>query len=79
MKRITIIALMSLMFLGQSYAQNKQNAQTSKTVVMEQISPETYTTFKVSDNVTMYKVSFQKPIQDERCRASFYSKKFRHE
>ena len=59
MKRITIIALMSLMFLGQSYAQNKQKAQSVKTVVMEQISPAAYTTFKVSNNVTMYKVSFQ--------------------
>src|SRR4051794_32989201 len=59
MKRITIIALMSVMFLGQSYAQNKQKAQSGKTVVMEQISPTAYTTFKVSNNISMYKVSFQ--------------------
>jgi len=59
MKRITIIALMSIMFLGQSFAQNKQMAQSSKTVVMEQISSAAYTTFKVSNNVTMYKVRFQ--------------------
>ncbi len=58
MKRIIIIALMSIMFLGQLYAQKKQNTQASKIVVMEQISPATYTTFKVSNNVTMYKVSF---------------------
>lgn len=59
MKRITILALMSIMFLGQLYAQKRQNTQASKTVVMEQISPATYTTFKVSNNVTMYKVGFQ--------------------
>jgi len=46
------------MYLGQLYAQKKQNTQVSKTVVMKQISPATYTTFKVSNNVTMYKVSF---------------------
>jgi hypothetical protein len=47
------------MFFGQSYGQNKQNSQADKTVVMEQISPAAYTTFKVSNNVAMYKVSFQ--------------------
>ena len=59
MKRITVIALMFIMFLGQSYAQKKQKIQSSKTVVMEQISPAAYTTFKVSNNVSMYKVRFQ--------------------
>ena len=59
MKRITIIALMSLMILGQSNAQNKQKEQPGKTIVMEQISSAAYTTFKVSNNVTMYKVRFQ--------------------
>ncbi len=59
MRRITIIALMSIMLLGQLYAQKKQKSTTSKTVIMEQISPAAYTTFKVSNNVTMYKVSFQ--------------------
>jgi fermentation-respiration switch protein FrsA (DUF1100 family) len=59
MKRIPITALMSIMFLGTSYAQNKQKAQAKATVIMEKISPVAYTTFKVSTNVTMYKVSFQ--------------------
>jgi uncharacterized protein len=59
MKRITIIALMSIVFLGQSYAQNKLNIEADKTVVMEQISPAAYTTFKVSNNVTLYKVRFK--------------------
>ncbi len=59
MKRITIIAITSFLFLAHSYAQNKQRAQPGKTVVMEQISPAAYTTFKVSNNITMYKVRFQ--------------------
>jgi uncharacterized protein len=59
MKRITIIAIMSLIFFGQGFAQKTQIQQSSKTVVMEQISPKEYTTFKVSDNVTMYQVSFK--------------------
>ena len=59
MKQITIIVLLSLVFLGQSYAQKKQENHSAKTVIMEQISPAAYTTFKVSNNVTMYKVSFQ--------------------
>ncbi len=59
MRRITITALISIMLLGQSYAQNKQKTQSVKTVSMEQISSKEYTTFKVSDNVSMYKVSFK--------------------
>ncbi|MBC7947878.1 MAG: alpha/beta hydrolase [Chitinophagaceae bacterium] len=59
MKRIAILALMSIMLFGQSYAQKKQTSQSNKAVVMEQISPAAYTTFKVSNNVTMYEVRFQ--------------------
>lgn len=59
MKRITMIALVFLLVLGQSYAQNKQKAPSGKTVVMEQISAAADTSFKVSNNVTMYTVSFQ--------------------
>jgi len=47
------------MLLGQSYAQNTQKTPSVRTVVMEQISSKEYTTFKVSDKVTMYKVSFK--------------------
>jgi fermentation-respiration switch protein FrsA (DUF1100 family) len=59
MKRITIIALMPLIFLGQSNGQDKQKEQSVKAVVMEQISAAAYTTFTVSHNLTMYKVRFQ--------------------
>lgn len=58
MKRITIIVLLSITFFGQSYAQRKPNAQISKTVSMGQISPKNFTTFKVSDTVAMFKVTF---------------------
>jgi fermentation-respiration switch protein FrsA (DUF1100 family) len=47
------------MFLGQSYGQTNQKEQSVKAVVMEQISPAAYTTFTVSNNLTMYKVRFQ--------------------
>jgi len=59
MKQIAIIALTSLMIWGQANAQRVQKEPSKKTVVMEQISPKDYTTFKVSDNVTMYRVSFE--------------------
>lgn len=45
--------------LGQACTQPQQKKQSSKTEDMEQISPEGYTTFQVSDNVAMYKVKFK--------------------
>jgi len=59
MNRITIIAITSLLILGQSYAQTKPKEQSKTRVVMEQISPAAYTTFKVRDNVILYRVSFK--------------------
>lgn len=59
MKQLTIIIAASLILFGQGLAQKTQIQNASKTVVMEQISPKEYTTFKVSDDVTMYKVSFK--------------------
>jgi fermentation-respiration switch protein FrsA (DUF1100 family) len=58
MKRIVLIALMTLPAAGISNAQNKQKVQSDKTVIMEQISPAAYTTFQVSNNIKMYKVRF---------------------
>lgn len=52
-----IIAVAILVFVGQSAAQTTQNQP--KPVTMEQISPKGYTTFKVSDSVTLYRVSFE--------------------
>lgn len=59
MKHILILAMMTLMMSGQAYTQTEQKKQSEKTAEMEQITPIRYTTFKVSDNVTMYKVTFK--------------------
>ena len=59
MKNILILAMMIFMISGQAYTQTEQTRQSEKTAEMEQITPTGYTTFKVSDNVTMYKVTFK--------------------
>jgi fermentation-respiration switch protein FrsA (DUF1100 family) len=58
MKYLTII-IASLMILGQACTETKAKEDGKKTEDMEQVSPIAYTTFKVSDNITMYKVTFQ--------------------
>ena len=61
MKHLTSIIATSLMFLGHAFAQTTQEQKelSKRTVEMEQINPKDYTNFKVSDNITMYKVSFK--------------------
>src|SRR5687767_11070787 len=59
MKQLTIIIVASLMILGQACTETKGKEPSVKTEEMEQISPKEYTTFKVSDNVTMYTVTFK--------------------
>ena len=59
MRRIGILTIASLMLFGSVYAQKKTKNQIKKMTQMEQISPEGYTTFKVSKNVKMYKVIFK--------------------
>jgi hypothetical protein len=56
MRKITALAVISILLVAQAFAQIKQN---EKTTVMEQINPDGFTTFKVSDNVKMYKVTFK--------------------
>lgn len=51
MKQILILGAMVFIMIGQTFAQT--------TGEMQQISPKGYTTFKVSDNVTMYAVNFK--------------------
>jgi len=58
MKYLTII-IASLMIFGQACTETKAKEDVKKTEDMEQVSPKAYTTFKVSDNVAMYKVTFQ--------------------
>lgn len=50
---------MTLMIGGQTYTQTGQKSQSKNTKEMEKITPKAYTTFQVSDNVTMYKVTFK--------------------
>jgi fermentation-respiration switch protein FrsA (DUF1100 family) len=57
--RIRILTIAFLVLFGQAYAQKDQRRQREKTQKMEQIAPESYTTFKVSDSVRMYKVTFK--------------------
>jgi hypothetical protein len=59
MKKITVLAIVSLIILGQACTKTKQKEQSEKTVLMKQISPKGYTTFKVNDNVALYEVTFQ--------------------
>ncbi|WP_317111294.1 alpha/beta hydrolase [Chroococcidiopsis sp. SAG 2025] len=59
MKYVLILAMATLMISGQAYTQTAQKEQSKQTAEMEQISPERYTTFKVSDNVAMYEVTFK--------------------
>jgi fermentation-respiration switch protein FrsA (DUF1100 family) len=59
MKQLSIIMLASLVMLGQACTETKGKEQLTNTKDMEQISPKEYTTFKVSDNVTMYRVNFK--------------------
>jgi hypothetical protein len=59
MKQILILAVMTFMISGQAYTQTKQKEQSTKIVEMKQINPKGYTTFKVSNSVDMYAVSFE--------------------
>jgi uncharacterized protein len=58
-KYILILATMIFMNSGQAYTQTEQKGQIKQTAEMEQVTPKGYTPFKVSDNVTMYKVTFK--------------------
>jgi fermentation-respiration switch protein FrsA (DUF1100 family) len=67
-KKIATIAAAFLMLLGQACTSPQQKEpsdgtkpaeQSLKTENMEQISPKNYTTFKVSDHVKLYRVTFK--------------------
>lgn len=48
-----------LIVIGQAHAETKQTAQAKKGEEMTQITPNAYTTFKVSNSVDMYAVNFK--------------------
>jgi fermentation-respiration switch protein FrsA (DUF1100 family) len=52
--------IVSLMLWGQA---NAQSVNKQRTVTMKEISPKEYTTFKVSDKVTLYSVTFSNQYQ----------------
>lgn len=58
MKKSILIALATILSYGAVSAQS-----TSNSVQMKEISGKNYTTFKVSDNVTMYAVTFKNQYQ----------------
>jgi len=47
---------MSILTIGEAFAQAKQYKKTEE---MEQVNPKGYTTFKVSNNVKMYRITFR--------------------
>lgn len=61
MKITAFIATAFLMLIGQAAAQatQKENGQITKIVEMKQLNPKNHATFKVSDKVDLYAVSFQ--------------------
>ncbi|WP_228394321.1 alpha/beta hydrolase [Chryseobacterium glaciei] len=58
MNKLIMIIGASLLFFGEASAQKKQNSKIVNTE-MKQISPDTFTTFKVSNNLIMYRVVFK--------------------
>ncbi|MBD0280334.1 MAG: alpha/beta hydrolase, partial [Flavisolibacter sp.] len=56
MKKITVLAVVSLMILGLAYA---QTAQTKKSEKMKQTERPDHYTFQLSDKVTRQKVSYK--------------------
>lgn len=58
-RKITLTISVFFLFLGSAMAQIKQKQTVNKSVEMEKINPNDYTTFKVSDSVELYKVVFK--------------------
>ena len=57
MKRLLILGVLTVGMMGQPFAQAQE--QSIKKQEMEQVNPKNYTTFKVSDRIAMYKVTFK--------------------
>lgn len=58
MKRLSILAITALMFLGQSCNQ-KQNTENKKSEKMNDTAKTEHYTFELSDKVTRQKVTFK--------------------
>ncbi len=59
MKNIKIAIVTSLMLLTQACSEKKEKGQVNKPSEMEKILSKHYNTFKVSDSIEMYKVTFE--------------------
>lgn len=59
MKKTSILILAVITFIGQGCTEKDKKNQTQKNNEMIEINTKDYTTFKVSDNVTMYAVTFK--------------------
>ncbi|QNF31396.1 alpha/beta hydrolase (plasmid) [Adhaeribacter swui] len=59
MKRITLVALSSLMIMGQVFAQIKPKANSEKSKTMKEAGKTNHYTFSLSDKVTRQEVTFQ--------------------
>lgn len=70
MRKIRILIIIALILCGQAYAQRRPNDQTK----MKQITTTEFTTFKVSDNVRIYKVTFENQYKLEVTGHLFISK-----
>jgi fermentation-respiration switch protein FrsA (DUF1100 family) len=75
MKKLTTIMAATLLILG-ACKQSEQKEKSKKTQGMELISPSDYTTFKVSDRVEMYRVSFSNQYKMEVVGHLFIPKTF---
>jgi fermentation-respiration switch protein FrsA (DUF1100 family) len=75
MKKLTIIIAATVLIFG-ACKQSKQKEKSKKTKEMELISPSDYTTFKVSDRVEMYRVSFRNQYKMEVVGHLFIPKAF---
>jgi uncharacterized protein len=59
MKRIAVLALTSLMILGQAYAQTKQKVKSEKTKTMTGTENKDHYTFPLSDQVTRQAITYK--------------------
>ncbi len=82
MRILKILGISSLLLLGQACSQSKKDRQnknveqSNNKETMEQISSKDFTTFKVSDKVEMYRVSFKNQYNMNVVGHLFISKDF---
>ena len=76
MKKLTILIISFLIIAGKGQSQSKEKQNIKEVVTMEKISPKTFTTFKVNDNVEMYRVAFNNQYKMQVVGHLFIPKSF---